>query len=251
MSDLLLASGGWVLDLIFFLVIILGTVWGAYRGFLVGVSKLAGKVASLIFAFLFCVAFVNFLELCFHMTTGITLGIANSIAKNETYAVALSNSVAGSDIGDALKQLGVGAVARWFISWSYADVAVIPAGTTAATLIASVFAKWISIVISFILLILLTRIGARFLAKGLKSLVDKFAPTRVMDQVLGALLGFVEAFFIASLVIIVFNWIPISAIRGMFASSYVVGPIANSEWFRNMTSYAISGKWLTKYLSRS
>lgn len=250
MTDLLLASSGWILDLIFFLVIILGTAWGAYQGFLVGVGKLAGKITSVICAFLFCAAFANFLELCFHLTTGITMGIANSIAKNELYAVALAKDVAGSEIGSVLKQMEIGAIPRWFISWSFADVASIPAGTTVATLIASVLAKWISIVISFVLLIILIRIGARFLAKGLKNLVDKFTPTRVMDQFLGALLGFAKAFFLAALFIIVLNWLPFTAVRSFIASSSVVGPIASSEWFRSLTSYAISGKWLTKYLSK-
>ncbi len=250
MTDLLLSSAGWVLDVVFFLVIILGTVWGAYRGFLVGLSKLAGKVASLICAVLFCVAFSNFLELCFHMTTGITTGIANSIAKNEIYAVGLPTAVSGAEIGDALKSLGVGAIPRWFITWSFADVELIPAGTTAATLIGSVLAKWISIVISFVLLLILIRIGARFLAKGLKKVIDKFAPTRVMDQFLGALLGFAKAFFVVSLFIMIFNWMPIAGIRNMIISSHVVGPIARSEWFRGMTSYAISGKWFTNYLSK-
>lgn len=250
MTDLLLSSAGWVLDVIFFLVIILGTVWGAYRGFLVGLSKLAGKISSIICAVLFCVAFSNFLELCFHMTTGITTGIANSIAKNELYAVGISSATSGSQIGDVLKSMGIPALPRWFIKWSFADVELIPSGTTAATLIGSVLAKWISIIISFVLLLVLIRVGAFFLAKALKKVVDKFAPTRTIDQLLGALLGFAKAFFVVSLVIMFFNWLPITGVRNMIISSHVVGPIARSEWFRNMTSYAISGKWFTNYLSK-
>lgn len=250
MTDLLLSSAGWALDVGFFLIIILSTVWGAYRGFLVGLSKLAGKISSIICAVLFCVAFSNFLELCFHMTTGITMGIANSIAKNELYAVGIPAAVSGAEIGDVLKSMGIPALPRWFITWSFADVETIPIGTTAATLIGSVLAKWISIVISFILLLILVRIGARFLAKGLKKVIDKFAPTRAVDQLLGALLGFAKAFFVVSLAIMFFNWLPITGIRNMIISSHVVGPIARSEWFCGMTSYAISGKWFTNYLSK-
>ena len=248
MLNQLLATNAWVLDLIFFLVLILGTALGAYKGFIAGVCKLAGKWFSLIFAFMFCIAFANFLELCFHMTSAITSGIAGSIAKNEAYAVGIAHDVPGAEISAALSEIGIGALPRWLIKRSFASVELIPAGTTAATLIASVLAKWISIVIAFILLIIIVRFGVVLIAKLFGMIKDSFAPLRVADQALGAILGFVKACFLIFILLAICQWLPIQSLHTFIESSTIVGKIAASEWFHSATSYAISGKWFSKYI---
>lgn len=250
MLSQLLASSGWVLDLVFFLILILGTALGAYRGFVAGICKLAGKFASIIFAFLFCVSFANFLEFCFHITTGITTGISASIAKNGAYGVGLLADVSGAELSDALAQIGIGAFPRWFISLSIKSAEVIPAGTTAAMLIGSILAKWITIIISFLLLILLVRLGVFFLSKVFDSVIDKFAPLRILNQFLGAILGFLKAGVLIFVILTLFNWLPIATFHAYIESGGLVGKIFVSGWFQNATSYAISGEWLAKLLNK-
>ena len=250
MLSQLLASSGWVLDLVFFLILVLGTALGAYRGFVAGICRMAGKVASVIFALLFCVSFANFLEYCFHLTTAITTGIAASIAKNGAYGVGLLADVPGAEISDALAQIGIGAFPRWFISLSIKSGEIIPAGTTAAMLIGSVLAKWITIAISFILLIILIRLAVFFLSKVFDSVIDKFAPLRIVNQFLGAILGFVKAFILIFVILTIFNWLPIASFHAYIQSSGLVGKIFVSNWFQNATSYAISGEWLEKLLNK-
>ena len=250
MLNELLASAGWILDLVFFLTLILGTALGAYKGFIAGVCKLAGKVVSIIFAVMFCVSFANFLELCFHMTTGITNGIAASLAKNEVYAIGLPVDVAGAEIGTALETFGVSAIPRWIIGRSFTSVALIPAGTTAATLLGSVLAKWISIVIAFVLLIIILRLGVLMIGKLCSSIVERFAPLRIANQTLGALLGFVESALLIFFVLLLFNWLPINTLHEFIESSGIVGRIFVSEWFQNATSYAVSGAWFTEYIGK-
>lgn len=250
MLNELLAPAGWILDLVFFLILILGTALGAYKGFIAGVSKLAGKVVSIIFAVMFCVSFANFLELCFHMTTGIANGIAASLAKNEVYAIGLPTDVVGAEIGTALEALGVGTISRWLIGRTFASVALIPKGTTAATLLGSIFAKWISIVIAFVLLIVLLRLGVGLVGKLCGSIVERFAPLRIANQTLGALLGFVESALLIFLILLLLNWLPINALHEFIQSSGIVGKIFVSEWFQNATSYAISGAWFSEYIAK-
>lgn len=250
MSQLLLASAGWVLDLAFFLILLLGTAYGAYKGFVAGVCRMAGKLATLLFAFVFCISFANFLELCFHMTTAITNGIASSIAKNEAYAVGILADTAGADVGAALEGSSINGIARWLITASFAKVELIPAGTTPATLIASVLAKWISVVIAFVLLVILLRFGIFLIEKIFGAIKDSLAPLRIVDQALGALLGLAKALFFIFVVLLICNWLPFEGLQNFIASSGVVGKIYASGWFQNATSYAISGKWFTEYLQK-
>lgn len=250
MLNQLLAASGWFLDLAFFLLLILGTALGSYRGFIREVCKVAGKWASLIIAFLFCVSFANFLESVFHMTSAITSGLASAIAKRGAYGVALTTDVAGAEISEALAQIGIGAFPRWIISLSFSKVDLIPSGTTAATLIASVLAKWISVIIAFILLIIFIRVVVRLIANVFGSIKDNIPPLRILDQLLGALLGFSKALFLIFVLLLLCKWLPLNALHEFIQSSNIVGRIFTSDWFHNATSYAISGEWFTKYLNK-
>ena len=246
MQTQLLASIGWIFDVAFFLILILRTWLGAQRGFVVEACKLAGKIASVIFAFMLCVSFANFLEACFGMTSAIARGIAASIGKNATYAAELPIGITGADLSAVLKDMDVGAIPRWFISIGFSDADLIPAGTTPALLIGSILAKWIANVISFALLIVLLRVGVFFMSRFLTKVIDKLAPFRIANQFLGALLGFLKACFLLFIVLTVLGWLPLGS---TLESSAIVGSIVNSEWFHNATSYAVSGKWLADFLS--
>ncbi len=246
MQTLILASFGWIFDVLFFAVLILRTVYGAHRGFIVEACKLAGKVASIIFAFMLCVSFSNFLESCFGMTSAIANRIASSIAKNEAYAAAFPIAIPSSELLDVLTEMGIGAIPRWFIAIGFSDVKMIPAGTTPALMIGSILAKWIAIVISFFLLIILIRLAVVFLSKLMTKVVDKLAPFRLLNQFLGALLGFAKACFLLFIALTVLSWLPMDS---AFESSFLVGNIISSEWFRSATGYAISGKWFTDFLA--
>lgn len=247
-GELLAVSGGWVLDLIFFVFLFLGTFLGCRRGFIAGVCKLAGKVASIIFAITFCISFSNFLEVCFHMTTGIASGLTSAISGNDALAVELP-AFSGETLSATLTESGVTGISHWFIVAFFRGVSEMPAGVTPASMIASILAKWISIVISFVLLIILVRLGARLLGKCIKSITDRVMPLRVLDQVLGALLGLVKAFVILFAVLLICNWLPWDAFHSYLESSAVVGGIFRSEWFQSATSYAVSGRWFLDFIN--
>lgn len=249
MTYSLLAASGWVLDLAFFLILILGTAFGAYKGFVAGVCKLAGKIFSVVFAFVFCVSFAGFLETCFHMTTAITNGIAGAIAKNEVYNTALG-ATTGAEIGSALNGVAINGIAKWFITISFKSVGEIPAGTTPATLIAMVLAKWISIVIAFVALVILLRLGVFLIRKIFGAIKDRVAPIRVVDQALGAVLGLLEGALLIFILLLICNWLPFDGLHEFISSSGIVGAIFKSDWFNNATSYAISGQWFNDYIKQ-
>lgn len=68
----------WVLDVIFFVILLLGCLIGSKVGFVNGVCKIAGWILSLIVPFVFCAAFKDALEGWFGMVTAITNGIGNA-----------------------------------------------------------------------------------------------------------------------------------------------------------------------------
>lgn len=250
MTALLLTSAGWVLDLAFFMILILGTALGAYRGFVAGVCRLAGRIASFFVALVFCISFANFLETCFHMTSAIAEGIAGAIAKNEAYAQAFSTDLSGAELGSALSGMSLNGLAAWLIVRSFAGVALIPAETTPAMLLGSVLAKWISVAIAFVLLLLIVRLGAWGIQKVFGALKTALAPIRVVDQCLGAVLGLAKALFWIFVLLMVCEWLPFAGLQDFIASSSIVGKIYAKEWFKSATSYAISGKWFEEYIQK-
>lgn len=247
-ADLLATGGGWVLDVAFFVILILGTVLGTHRGFVDGVCKLVGKITSIVLAVTFCIAFANFLELCFHMTTGITNGLAGAFAKNEELAATLP-AFTGETMDAVLKSSGVTGIAHWFIVSFFKAPETIFVGVTAAQLIASILAKWISIAIAFILLIILVRLAARLLSKALTALVDHISPLRVINRALGAVLGLIKACVLIFILLLICNWLPIGGLHAYLESSAIIGSIFRAEWFQAATSYAVSGAWFTEYIS--
>ena len=245
----LLASWTWTIDVVFLLLLVAGTAFGAFRGFISGICKMAGTLFAIVFAVIFCVSFSNFLENVFHLTTALANALTNSFHK-EALLTPLPVDIAGADVKVALEELGVGWLPRSLISASFSSVETIPAGTTAAMLLGSTLAKWISIVISFVLLIVLVKLAAVILDKSLSGLVDKVAPFRVINQLLGALLGLLKAGILVFVLLAICSWIPIEGLHNFLSSTAIVGPIFRSDWFAAATSYAISGQWFDDYIAQ-
>lgn len=240
---MILASGGWILDIIFFVILIGGIALCAYNGLIRCVCKLAGTIFSIAFALIFCVSFATFLENLFGMTSAIANGLTSSFSGKEGYDIALAADVAGADIGAALNEIGIGKFTQLLIGFAFKNVEVIRAGTTTAMLISSALAKWISIAISFVLLIIIIKLGVLLISSIFKSLVDKVAPMRVIDQTLGGIFGLLEAGIVVFLLLAICSWLPIGGLHDFISSSSIVGTIFNSEWFHSATAYAVSGQW--------
>ncbi len=245
----LLASWTWTIDVLFVLILVAGTAFGAFRGLISGICKMAGTLFALVFAVIFCVSFSNFLESVFHMTTAIANGLTNCFHKDALVAQ-LSSDVAGADIKAVLEEMGVPLFWRWIISAAFSSVEIIQAGTTPAMMIGSTLAKWISIAISFVLLVVLVKLAAVLLDKGLSGMVEKVAPFRIINQLLGAVLGLAKAGIAVFLLLAICSWLPIEGLHNFLSSTAIVGPIFRSDWFAAATSYAISGKWFDDYIKQ-
>lgn len=170
--NLLAASGGWVLDVIFFAVIIVGIVVGVCRGFIKGICKLAGTIFAVGFAVCFCVPMENSLESTFGMTSALSEAIGNATAGG-----------------------------------------------------------WIAVVISFVLLVVIIKLGAWLLGKIGTALVEKFAPVKAINRFLGGILGFVKALVIILLLLAICKWIGADSVNAFINSGTIVKYVYQWDWF--------------------
>lgn len=70
----------WILDVVFFVLIIGGIFFGVHRGFVAGICKLAGTILAVFVAFSFCTMFQYTLETWFGLTTALYNVIGNEKA---------------------------------------------------------------------------------------------------------------------------------------------------------------------------
>lgn len=159
----------WILDVIFFVVLLLGCLIGAKVGLVKGVCKIAGWILSFVIPFICCVAFKDALEHWFGMVTAISNGVGETLG------------------------------------------------------------GWISIVISFLLLVVIVRLGTFLLGHLGSALVESIKPAAVVNSLLGGVLGLLEAFLAAYFLLLIFGWIPAESIHAFINESTVVGAIYRSD----------------------
>ena len=81
-------------------------------------------------------------------------------------------------------------------------------------------------------------------------LAETCTPFRVVNRLLGGLLGLLKAAILLFLLLAVCSWIPVQGLHDFLSSTAIVGPIFRSDWFAAATSYAISGQWFNEYISQ-
>ena len=95
------------------------------------------------------------------------------------------------------------------------------------------FGQWIMVALCFIALFLIVFFGAKFVGALGTSLVNKFEPFRIVNLVLGGLLGAFKALLIIFFLLSVCLWIPSESLHTFISSGSVVGKIFVSDWFQN------------------
>lgn len=98
-------------------------------------------------------------------------------------------------------------------------------GTTAA--------GWGAIVISFVILVVLIKIGAWLVGKLGTKLVDKSVVAKGINHVLGAVLGVAKALLVIFIILAILKWIGLESIDSFIDGSAVVGKLYSSSWFIN------------------
>ena len=99
--------------------------------------------------------------------------------------------------------------------------------------------KVLSVVICFIGLIVIVRLGAWFLGKCVSKLIDRFKPLKKVDRVFGAVLGLAEAALLIFILLVIVSWVAVffTPIGEYFSSSAVVGSIYKWDWFVHVSGH--------------
>lgn len=92
-------------------------------------------------------------------------------------------------------------------------------------------AGWASLVLSFIILLIGTKLLAWLCGKIGTVLVEKVKVFRTINRGLGGILGLFEALVLIFLLLMVCKWISAAEIDEFLCSSTVVGKIYQWEWF--------------------
>lgn len=136
-------------------------------------------------------------------------GWITSLIVAVSFCVAFANTLAGWGLTDALDY----SVKNSTISW------------------------WLTVAISFVALIVIVRAGAWILGFLGKKIVDSSKKLRMLDRILGGLLGLVKAASIILFLLAVCMWIPSDTMHDFIGSSTIVGAIFNSTWFIETMSH--------------
>lgn len=86
-------------------------------------------------------------------------------------------------------------------------------------------ASVLAIVISFVILVILVKLAAWILGKGGTALVEKFQPFKIINRVLGGVLGLFEAFMLIMLLLAICHWIPVDTLHEFIQDSTIVGRV--------------------------
>lgn len=94
------------------------------------------------------------------------------------------------------------------------------------------FANWLSIIISFVLLFLIVKLGSWLLGKVGTALVDKVSVFRYINRILGGILGLAEALILIFLILTICYWLNIDAVNSFIGQSSLVKAIYEWDWFQ-------------------
>ena len=96
----------------------------------------------------------------------------------------------------------------------------------------------ILVIASFVFLIVLVKLACLLLDKCVGGIVDSIAPLRIINKVLGGILGAFKFFILLFILFAIFRWIPSDNLHSFIASSKVVGAIFDPQagsWFYSIT----------------
>lgn len=103
----------------------------------------------------------------------------------------------------------------------------------------SPLAKWIMIVLCFIFLALLVQLLCWGVGAGGTALADRYEPVKIINMVLGGIMGAFQMFVIIFGIFAILRWIPSPSLHDFISSTRVVGAIFNpnpGSWFYAATN---------------
>lgn len=211
MVNLLSSSLPAIIDIVVVLIILLFMVLGFAKGFINTFLKSFGTIISLIIAVLLCATVANFLSSEFSLQTSLAnklIGTVNSIFGEELMARPLETATESS--------FSSGLIAGWIIKsvLQIKDAGYYPVGTTLGMATAQVFAYYVLILISFVILFIILKILC-FLLEKFALKLHKRKIIGLVDRIFGIVLGLIRGLLFVQIVILTIQAIPIAFIQNI------------------------------------
>ena len=146
----------------------------------------------------------------------IVLGIAMGVSRG---FVAFLCKIAGTIFSVAIAITFCVTLQNSLESW-FGMTTAIAVGIGNATI-----AKVLAIAISFVILVILVRLLTWLIGKLATSLIDKFAPLRFVNRLLGGIMGALAGVMLIFLLLAICHWIPAPSMHEFIHSSTVTGKV--------------------------
>ncbi len=212
---------GYIADGVVILLALILTIVCAKRGFIGCLLGAVSTLIALIAAIFLAKPVLNLTDGLFGLQEKLYLSFSESFAKIKGF----NTDVSAIGVEAALKEYDVTAVLAALVLKLVGKQETLAPGTTLAGLLGDATSSLAATLITGIALFILIKLTV-FLAKGImKGLVKKVKLVNGVDTLLGALVGFLEAFLIVCGVLAVLAVIPVDSISTYLEGTLFVGKL--------------------------
>lgn len=210
-----------IIDLVCVVLMLVFGIAGAKKGFVRYVLGAISVIAALILAFAFAKAVSGLAESVFGLTSSASAWVEKTLLKREGFAV----DVSGEGIAAAaLENVNLPSFVKDAVVKQLSGMNDYPAGTTLASVVAPVFANFIVLLGSWLVVFLASVIVLKLIAKLLNGLAQKIPLVSALNRLLGFVVGALKILLIVCGVLAVLSLIPggISEKMGNFFEQTII-----------------------------
>ena len=245
MLNLLATDVGAIVDIVALVILLLFALAGFIRGFMQTMIKVFGKILSLVLAVLLCTTVANFLEGQFGLVTTLSNAMGNMF--KQLLGESLANATIAEISEGSLQQVGV---AGFLISivLSFKGESGIPMDTTVGEILSPTFGYYTTMVLSILILYILFRIVFGIIGRIIGDMRAP-KPLKIIDRLLGFILGAIGAVITIEILLIIISVIPISFVQEvnvyiqqskvakLISDTNLIGVLLNSISFNEVITY--------------
>jgi len=230
-----------IVDIAVIAIILVMAIISSVKGFMKCLIGFIGTVMSVVLALLLCKTVSSFFQNQFGWLTSISNFFCERLSTISALNVDISDPSELSPLNIPVFIISV--VAEAFSSEA------IPAGTTAAELIAPVLAQYLLNIISFLIIFLLVKLVCFFLNKTLGEAFRNIPIVKSVNGVLGFAVGAIEAVLLVCTVLYILSLFPSDGIRDFISSTTVVYFFYNNNFAGLLFKLTVSSGWVFDFVT--
>lgn len=241
MFDLLVTTPAIIADIVVVVIILVFGAVACAKGFMRCLIGFVGTVMSVVLALLLCKAVSSFFQEQFRWLSSLSGFFCDRLSTIDSLNVAISEA-------NELSSLSVPAFIVSIVAEAFSGTPI-PAGTTAAQLIAPVLAQMLLNVISFLLVFFLVKIICYILNKTLGEAFKRIPGIRSVNAILGFAVGAFEAILFICAALFVIALFPTDGVREFISSTSILNFFYNNNIAGMLFKLIVSSGWVTDFVT--